>query len=128
MESVVNKLLSDMTDSASQSKSIYNCIDDGEFSAARKLLKRHQMCIEGTAKKIKETMVSMTDIMRNQRLSIANTKHQMIKKEMGYVKNKRSVEYDAGRGETSSKTQEKSFEDVDNDETGSCSGSGRRIR
>ena len=83
MESVVDKLLSDMSDSVSQIKSIYNSIDDGEFAAARKLLKRHQMCVDGTAKKIKETIVSMTDTMRNQRLSIANMKHQNDKERDG---------------------------------------------
>ena len=72
MESVVDKLLSDILDSVSKIKSISNCIDDREFAAARKLLKRHEMCVEGTAKKIKETFVSMTDNMKNQRLSITN--------------------------------------------------------
>ena len=69
MDSVVDKLLSDMSDSVSQIKSIDNCMDDGEFAAARRLLKRYQMCVEGKAKKIKEPIiVSMMDTMRNQLL------------------------------------------------------------
>ena len=78
MESVVDKLLSDMSDSLSQITSISNCIDDGEFAAARKLLKRHQMCVEGTATRIKETIVGMTDTIRNQRLSIVFWRNSFI--------------------------------------------------
>ena len=78
MESVVDKLLQDISDSVSQIRSINDCLDDGEFVAARKLLKRHEKCVEGTTKKIKESVVKMSDQMKSQRLTIASLKHEMF--------------------------------------------------
>ena len=62
----------------SQIRSINDCLDDGEFVAARKLLKRHEKCVEGTTKKIKESIVKMSDQMKSQRLTIASLRHEMF--------------------------------------------------
>ena len=67
-----------ISDSVSQIRSINDCLDDGEFVAARKLLKRHEKCVEGTTKKIKESVVKMSDQMKAQRLTIASLKHEMF--------------------------------------------------
>ena len=76
-----------MSDSVTQMKSITDCIDDGEFAAAKKLLKRHQKWMEETTKKVKLTFLSMSDAMRSQRLSVAGLKQEMMKKEILEMQN-----------------------------------------
>ena len=48
MDLAVDACLKDMTESASQLKSVDHCIEEGELQAARKLLKRHFNWIDGT--------------------------------------------------------------------------------
>ena len=83
MESIiVDGLVKDLSDSVAQIKSITDCISDREFTAANKLLKRHQKCVEDTTKKMRQAVCNMSNTMKNQRLTIAGMKQDNIKKEM----------------------------------------------
>jgi hypothetical protein len=54
MEVVVENLVKQIVDASIEVKSISDCIDEYEYGAAQKLLKRDQKSIEQTTKRVKK--------------------------------------------------------------------------
>jgi sugar-specific transcriptional regulator TrmB len=81
MEVMVDDILKDIVESTNQIKSIHDCIEEGEFRAARKLLKRHETSVVDATKKMKKSFLDMKETIRYQRLTIASMKKSMFKKE-----------------------------------------------
>ena len=57
MEVVIKNLVKEIVDASIGVKSISDCIDDCEYGAAKKLLKRQKKSIEETTKKVKEMSI-----------------------------------------------------------------------
>ena len=54
---VVKNLVNEIVDASIGVKSISDCIDDCEYGAAKKLLKRHKKSIEETTKRVKKMSI-----------------------------------------------------------------------
>jgi hypothetical protein len=50
-------LVKEIVDASIEVKSISDCIDDCEYGAAKKLLKRHKKSIEETTKRVKKMSI-----------------------------------------------------------------------
>ena len=92
MESVVENLVKEILDTANEVKSISDCIDDCEYGAAKKLLKRHQKSIEETTKEMKKTFLDMSQTLKNQRLTIAGLKQEALKSKKMFEMSRRKSE------------------------------------
>ena len=57
MEVVIKNLVKEIVDASIGVKSISDCIDDCEYGAAKKLLKRHKKSIEETTKRVKKMSI-----------------------------------------------------------------------
>ena len=78
MEAEMNDALTKLCGSAGQLAAIDVCIEEGEFGAARKLLKRHGYVVDDSAKKIKLFVHQATAMIRTQRVKIAAANKEII--------------------------------------------------
>ena len=108
MEAVVENCVKEIADASIEVKSISDCIDDCEYVAAKKLLKRHQKSIEETSKRVKKTFMDMSQTLKNQRLAIAGLKQEVFKMEMAEMSRKNP--------EKSAKTSTEDFDPTEDDE------------
>ena len=63
MEVVVENLVKQIVDASIEVKSISDCIDEYEYGAAQKLLKRDQKSIEQTTKRVKKNFMDMSQTL-----------------------------------------------------------------